>query len=409
MTPPTHGRRKIEAAAGSPRTILTLKPGRERPLRLGHPWVFAGAFADLPADTPAGAIVDVHAADGTFCGRGYANPRCTIAVRLLTRHDETIDAAFVRHRIEAALALRRSVVPPGTDAYRLLNGEGDFLPGIVVDVYGRVAVLQCLTAGADALKPWLLAALQATLAPDGVWERSTGAVRHEEGLEAAAGCVLGTVPDEDLWIVECGHRFAVDIRHGQKTGFFLDQRDNRMLVARLASGRRVLNAFAYTGAFGVYAAAGGAAHVVAVETSVRSLETARRNWEANGLPAGAGDLVHGDTFEYLRDTAGDFDLMVLDPPALVKRRGDLERGIRKYRELHRAAFRRTAPGALVFTFSCSQHVSLDAFRGAVHAGAATAGRPVQVLQHLGPGADHPIDLAHDEGGYLKGLLLRVGG
>jgi len=369
--------------------------------------VFAGAFAALPADVPPGGIVDVHAADGTFCGRGYANPRCAIAVRLLTRRDEPIDAAFVRRRVDAALALRRLVVPAGTDAYRLINGEGDFLPGLVVDVYGRVVVLQCLTAGADGLKPLVLEALQAALAPDGVYERSTGAVRHEEGLEAAEGCVAGTVPDEALWITEGGHRFAVDVRGGQKTGFFLDQRDNRALVERLAGGRRVLNAFAYTGAFGVYAGSGGAASVTAVETSARSLEGARQNWAANGLPADAADLVHADAFDYLRETERAFDLLVLDPPALVKRRGDLERGTRKYRDLHRAALRRAAPGAFVLTFSCSQHVPPEVFRGTVHAGAAGAGRAVQVLQHLGPGADHPIDLAHDEGGYLKGLLVRV--
>lgn len=398
----------VEIEAGGRPTALTLKPGRERPLRMGHPWVFAGAFADLPADLPPGALVDVHAADGSFCGRGYANPRCAIAVRLLTRGDETVDAALVRRRVDAALALRRLVVPAATDAYRLVNGEGDFLPGVVVDVYGRHAVLQCLTAGADRLKPWVVDAVQATLAPAGIWERSAGAVRHEEGLAAAEGCVAGTVPEDAVWIAEGGHRFAVDVRGGQKTGFFLDQRDNRALVERLAAGRRVLNAFAYTGAFGVYAGAGGAGRVVAVETSARSLDGARRNWAANRLSGEVAEFVHADAFEFLRDAEREFDLLILDPPALVKRRGDLERGTRKYRDLHRAALRRAAPGALVMTFSCSQHVTIDVFRGAVHAGAAAARRSVQVLQHLGPGPDHPIDLAHDEGGYLKGLLLRLG-
>ena len=219
--------------------------------------------------------------------------------------------------------------------------------------------------------------------------------------------LAGDVPGEPLLVRECGQRFMVDLRGGQKTGFFLDQRDNRALVRQLAADRVVFNGFAYTGAFGVYAGAGGARQVVSVESSARSLELARANWSANDLPASAAEFVEADVFRYLRDADRRFDLLILDPPALVKRRQEVERGARAYKDLHLWAFRRAAPGALMLTFSCSQHVSRELFWKIVHGAAIDAGRAVQVLRHLGAGPDHPVALAHAEGEYLKGLLLRV--
>jgi 23S rRNA (cytosine1962-C5)-methyltransferase len=389
--------------------VITLKPRKERPLLLGHPWVFSGAIANLDAGLAPGSLVQVRAAGGEFLGRGYVNPRCAIAVRLLTWADEPIDARFYQQRVAAAVALRRAVVPAETDAYRALNGEGDFLPGFVADVYGPTVVLQCFTAGAARLKPYVVEALQVALGPAGIYERSTGSVRREEGLAPEEGVLAGAVPEKPVLVHECGQRFLVDLRAGQKTGFFLDQRDNRVLARQLAAGRSVLNAFAYTGAFAVYAAAGQARHVVSVESSPRALAAARENWAANGLPASAGAFVKADVFRYLRDTDGSFDLLILDPPALVKRRQELARGARAYKDLHLWAFRRAAPGAEVMTFSCSPHVSPELFWKIVHGAAVDARRQVQVLRQLGAGADHPVTLAHAEGNYLKGLLLRVTG
>jgi 23S rRNA (cytosine1962-C5)-methyltransferase len=392
-----------------PDPVVRLKPKKERPVLRGHPWIFSGAIADLDPGLEPGQTVAVHSADGEFLGRGYVNPRCAIAVRLLTRADEPITAQLVQRRVAHALDLRRSILTPESDAYRLINGEGDFLPGIIADVYAYTVVLQCLTAGAARLKPLVIEALGAALAPAGIYERSIGSVRREEGLQFEEGVAAGEVAPGPVSIRENGLRFLVDVQSGQKTGFYLDQRDNRALVRQLAAGRDVLNAFAYTGAFSVYAAAGGARHVCSVESSVRALELARGNWSANRLDASAVEFVEGDVFRYLREVERTFDLLILDPPALVKRRQELMRGARAYKDLHLWAFRRAAPDAYVMTFSCSQHVSADLFWKIVHGAATDARRDVQVLRHLGPGADHPTNLAHPEGEYLKGLLLRVCG
>jgi len=387
--------------------ILRLKPRKERPVLLGHPWIFSGAIAHIDPSWEPGQTVVVQSAAGEFLGRGYVNPRCPITVRLLTWADEPIDARLIQQRVATAQELRRTVVPAGTDAYRLLNGEGDLLPGVIADVYGSTIVLQCLTAGAAKLKPLLITALEAIVSPTGIYERSTGNVRREEGLASAEGVVAGDVSSEPVHVREHGLSFLVEPRTGQKTGFFLDQRDNRLLVQELAAGRTVLNAFAYTGAFAIHAAAGGAQHVTSVESSERALALAQRNWSANAMQTSAGDFVEADVFRYLRDVDRRYDLLILDPPALVKRRQELARGARAYKDLHLWAFRRTTPGGLVMTFSCSQHVSAELFWKIVHGASVDARRNVQLLRHLGPGADHPTRLAHPEGEYLKGMLLRV--
>lgn len=375
-------------------------------MRAGHPWIFGGAVRNLDLVKQAGDVVEVRSADDAFLGRGYANPACGIAVRMLTAKPESIDAEFVARRLATALELRRSLLGEATDAFRLLNGEGDQLPGIIADVYGSAVVLQCLTAGAVRLKPLLLDALQALLQPRCVYERSAGAVRREEGLENEEGLVCGDLPSMPLTVRENGLQFLVDLREGQKTGFFLDQRDSRALLRQMARGREVLNTFAYTGAFSVYAAAGGARQVVSVESSPRAVELARLNWAANPSAA-EHEVVAADVFDFLRQTQRQFDILVLDPPALVKRRHDVNRGARAYKDLHLWALKRARPGGLLLTFSCSQHVPAELFWKIVHGAASDAGRSVQALRWLGPGIDHPVLLAHPEGAYLKGLLLRV--
>ncbi|GBD25192.1 Ribosomal RNA large subunit methyltransferase I [bacterium HR30] len=387
--------------------VLRLKPTRERAVKQGHPWIFAGALENPEAITEPGEVVEIRASDGSFLGYGTAHPRCTIAVRVFTREREALDEDFFLRRLAVAFKLREPVLRGGqTTAYRLLNGEGDCLPGFVVDVYGDAVVVQCLTAGAERLKPVLVRALPKMVEVRCIYERSTGAVRREEGLQDAEGCLWGELPPLPLAIRENDLRFWVDIVTGQKTGFFLDQRDNRALTRELAFGRDVLNAFAYTGAFAVYAAAGGARRVVSVESSRRAATLIGQQWELNQLST-EHEVIVEDVFTYLRNTSDTFDLLVLDPPALVKRRPELSRGTRAYYDLHTWALRRAKPEAWLLTFSCSQHVTLPWFAHTLERAAAVTGRVVQVVRTLGPGFDHPTLISHPEGSYLKGLLVRV--
>jgi 23S rRNA (cytosine1962-C5)-methyltransferase len=387
---------------------VTLKPGREGPVIAGHPWVFSGAIASLVGEGSAGSLAQVIANDGSVVGIGYMNPRCSITVRMLSRQLEEIDAGFIHRRLEAALILRRAVVPSDTTAYRLVNGEGDFLPGIIVDVYGPFIVCQSLTAGADVLKPLVVEGLVRLLSPQGIYEKSEGGVRQEEGLTNTAGVLWGEEPPPLLEIQENGCRFLINVRGGQKTGFFLDQRENRTLIGTVASGKRMLNGFAYTGGFGIVAARNGAGHVVSVDSSESALRLARKNWQANDLPEAQGKFVQADMFSYLREITESFDLVVLDPPPFIRRRQDLKVGITGYKEINLRALRLVAPGGQLLTFSCSQHLSAADFFQTVLFAAADARRNVRVLKHLGPAADHPVNLAHPEGAYLKGLWLWLG-
>lgn len=390
-----------------PEPIIKLKPGKERPVLAGHPWIFSGALTKVDNSIEAGSIVTIQNATGEFIARGYCNPRCAITIRVVTRVNEAVNGALIGRRVTDALELRRSTLPAETDAYRLLNGEGDYLPGVIADVYGTTVVLQCLTAGADQLKSLVVDAIAELLQPSRIYERSVGNVRREEGLSQAVGTLRGDEPDGPVEVRESGLRFQVDVQSGQKTGFFLDQRDNRRLARELAADRRVLNAFAYTGAFGVYAAVGGARQVISVESSARAVETARQHMELNGIDVGPHEFAETDIFQFLRHREDRYDLLILDPPALVKHRKEVQRGARAYKDLHLQAFRRAAPGAFVMTFSCSQHVPADLFWKIVHGAAVDANRSVQALRVLGPGTDHPVSLSHPEGTYLKGLLLRV--
>jgi 23S rRNA (cytosine1962-C5)-methyltransferase len=385
---------------------IVLKPKRDGAVRAGHPWVFSGAIQSVtdPAQTP-GTLGEVLSADGRLIGRGTWNPKTSIAVRMMSRGEAPVDAAFVRHRLETALRLRAAL--HGSDAWRLVNGEGDGLPGIVVDRYADFLVAQFLTAGAEQLKPWVVESLQALCAPHGIFERSDGSVRRSEGLGAAIGVLAGEEPPATVLITEHGRRHHVDVRGGQKTGFFLDQRPNRELVASLAAGRTVLNLFAYTGAFAIAAAQGGAALVTSVESSAAALAEAERGWAFNGCDAARGRFVRADVFAYLRGDVGPVDLAIVDPPPFARRRADRDRALAGYKDVNLNVLRHAAPEALVMTFSCSQHVEADAFQLAIASAAADAGRGCQLLARLGPGLDHPQALAHPEGRYLKGLLLRV--
>ena len=391
---------------------VKLKPGKDGPARAGHPWIFSGAIAEIDGEPRAGAFLRVLSASGQLLGTGTYNPRGSIAVRLLAREDVALDAAFVRRRVADAYALRESLgIVRDNTAYRLLHGEGDWLPGVIADVYGGFVVVQILTAGAERLRPAILAALQEVVDPEGIFERSAGGARREEGLGDRTDVAQGAAPPERIEVREGDARYLVDVRGGQKTGFYVDQRDSRALVGRLARGRDVLNCFAYTGGFAIAAGRGGARRVVSVETSGPALQLARENWALNGLAEDRAEWLARDVFDVLTPLADApeekrFDLVVLDPPPFARHRADRDKAVRAYRDLNRRALRALRPGGLLATFTCSAHVSRELFLHAV----ATSGQPtmrLQVLAHLGAPGDHPVLAAHPEGEYLSGLLIRV--
>jgi len=385
---------------------LRLKPGRERPARAGHPWVFSGALEALPELEP-GSLCRLEDAGGRFVAIGYANPQCSLAVRLLAWEEIDDVDALLRQRLRSALDLRRSCLAEDTNAYRVVCGEGDLLPGIVVDRYADVLVLQLSTAGADRLRDRLLEVLVEELHPSSILERSDIPARREEKLPMRRGLLWGAAPPADVEVRESGLRFWVQPESGQKTGFYLDQRENRVRLRQRASGRRVLNCFAYTGAFSVAAMAGGARSVTSVESSEPSVGLMRRNLELNGFEA--GEIVQGDVFEVLRaqrQAGTRYDLVVLDPPAFAKKKHQVDAARRGYKEINVQALQLLAPGGELFTFSCSQYIDTLQFKMAVFEAAANAGVRAQLLGQLGPGCDHPVSVSHLEGEYLKGLHLR---
>jgi 23S rRNA (cytosine1962-C5)-methyltransferase len=384
-----------------------LKKGREKPVLSGHPWIFSGAVEKVEGESDHADLADVYDYKTTWLARGLYNPKSQIRVRVLTWEKEEIDAAFFSRRLSQAAALREQLPSPSTDSYRLVNGEGDFLPGLVVDRYGEFLICQFYTAGIDALKAVVVEALATLFKPRGVYDHSEGGVRDEEGLPPSVGVVTGEEPPEVIRIQENGISFLVDIRKGQKTGFFLDQRDNRALLATLARDKTVLNCFAYTGGFSAYALKAGARRVVSVESSKPALELARRSFDLNSFSVGEGDLLRADAFSYLKNSTEAFDIIVLDPPSLAPRRGDVEAAAGGYKFLNLHALRLLEPGGLLFTFSCSSHISSDLFQKIVFGAAVDAGRRVQIVKRLGHAPDHPVSLHHPEGEYLKGLLLKV--
>ncbi len=391
------------------RVKVTLARGREKPVLGGHPWIFSGAVRSVePAGAPAGSACDILSHDGTWLGAGYVNTASQIICRVVSREPgESWARPLLEQRLDRALSLRERIRPPDTDCLRLVNSEGDFLPGVVVDRYGPGLVVELNTAGAETLRPELVRTLVERCQPEFVFENSTGPSRAEEGLEPFKGPLYGEAPDK-VTVTEHGHRFRVDPSAGQKTGFFLDQRENRALSACwVTPGARALNLFCYTGAFSIYLAAAGASSVTGVDSSVPALETAAENYRLNGLDPSAHPLLRADAFEHLRHDSGPYALIVCDPPPLAKRSSHVERASRAYKDINRLALGALAPGGVLLTFSCSGHVGPRLFRQIAFAAAVEAGRTVRVLQVLGAGADHPVSLFHPEGEYLKGLLLQV--
>jgi 23S rRNA (cytosine1962-C5)-methyltransferase len=386
---------------------IRLRPGRERSVVRRHPWIYSGAVETIEAreGAPEGGLGEIVDAGGHHLATATVNPSAALIARILRFGPGPVDAAHLRGLLERAGALRAAVVPARTDAYRLVNTEGDGLAGLVVDRYGEYLVVQCLTRGMSLLEPFWLPALCELARPRGIVERSERAGR-DPGLARSDGLRWGEAPPARLEVEEHGHRFLVDLSGGQKTGFYLDQRENRRLVAGLAAGKSVLNAFAYTGAFGLYAGAAGARAVTDVETSEAACDLARATWAANGLPAETLRTVREPAQRFLRRTEESFDLIILDPPPFARERRSVERAARAYKDLNLWAARRLARGGFLATFSCSQAVEPDLFQKIVFGASLDAGVPLQWIARLGAAPDHPVHLDHPEGEYLKGLLLR---
>ncbi len=386
---------------------LHLKPGRERSARHGHPWIYSGAVERLEglADASPGELGEIIAADGAWLALGTVHPHAALCARILRFTPGPIDVPWFTARLRAAARLRAQVVAAGTDAYRCVHAEGDQLPGLIVDRYGEWLVVQCLTAGMAHLERLWLPALCAAFPARGVIERAQRGRRDVE-IDRPARLLLGEAPPETLEIAEGAHRFSVRLSEGQKTGFYLDQRENRALIAPLAAGRSVLDAFCYTGAFAVAMGAAGASRVVAVDTSRPALELAAENWLRNGLPPQLLTRERAPVQEYLRATRERFDLLILDPPPFARTHGQVAGAARAYKDLNMHALRRLAPGGYLATFSCSQHISSDLFQKILFAASIDAGVPLVILRRLGAGPDHPVHLHHPQGEYLKGLLLR---
>lgn len=393
---------------------IILKRGREESLMRFHPWVFSGAIADLQGNPSEGDLVAVHAADGGLLAYGHYQIG-SIAVRVLSFDDSALRPDFWEVMLSRALQVRIDCGLHGsamTNCYRLVHGEGDNLPGLIIDYYDGVCVMQAHSVGMFRAKKQISDALQKVYGESlkAVYDKSSGTAPYKAGLELIDGYMYRhpEFRDDEQVVVENGQKFLVNWTEGQKTGFFLDQRDNRALVGSLSRGRNVLNLFCYTGGFSIYALANGALHVDSVDSSRKAMMMVDRNVELNGFDPSLHTSLCCDAIDYLRDVPeGKYDLMIVDPPAFAKHRGALKNALRAYQRLNAAAISKVAPGGFVFTYSCSQVVDKEAFALAVFSAAAQCGRSVRILDRLNQPCDHSVNIYHPEGEYLKGLLLYV--
>ncbi|MCA9977986.1 MAG: class I SAM-dependent methyltransferase [Anaerolineales bacterium] len=393
---------------------LKLKQGREKPVHNRHPWVFSGAISQIVGSPQPGEVVSVLDGNGRFLAHAYYNPHSQIRGRILSwEENETIDENFWHSKLQRAIAGRAALnLEPATTAYRLVNAEADGVPGLIVDKYGDFLVMQCLTLGIDQRKMMLANLLATLLQPRGILERSDASVRRKEGLTAVTALLWGEAPPATLNFRENGLHFTVDLHEGHKTGFYLDQRENRAIVGQpnIVGGQEVLNTFAYTGGFAIYAAASGAGKIVNLDTSASALTLAKANIELNGWQRPDDEYVTADAFQQLRayrDNGRTFDAIILDPPKFANSQRDIQQAARGYKDLNWLAFRLVRPGGWVATFSCSGLVTADLFQKIVFGAAIDAKRDVQILQFLSQGPDHPVLLSFPESAYLKGFLCRV--
>lgn len=390
-------------------TQLSLRPGREGPVRGKHPWIFSGALKYIPEGLELGDPVSVMASDGSYMGSGYFNSYSQIAVRMWGyTMDEAVDTSFFQRRLEKALRLRVQTLPPQTNAFRLVNAECDLLPGLIVDIYDTVAVIQCHTASIARYRDMIVEALQTVLPTlTGIHERSdfrgkSGKVEHR-----SSGVLWGEVP-AIVSILENGLHFLVDVQEGQKTGFFLDQRDKRSALTKYVQDKEVLNCFSYSGGFSLYALAGGASHVTNVDVSEKAMELAKENVTKNGFALDKCTFEVADVKKYLPNVeVGKADIIILDPPAFIKDRHKVDEGKHGYRKINDLAMRLLPEEGILVSCSCSHHISLSEFRMLLSETAGRADRVMQLVETWTHGIDHPELVPYMEGNYLKTLFMRA--
>jgi len=385
-----------------------ISKGKESSIKRGHPWVFSGAIKSTDKQTTEGEWLEVLDASGNYLATGYYAAEASIAIRICCRSQGKIPSQILPYNLRSALELRRQMgfPNPHTNIFRLVHGEGDNLPGLIVDVYGKTAVIQCHSAGIYGLRQEIAAYLvsQDIINIEAVYNKSEDTLKSTSVRPEANGYLVGEKIEEPF--LENGHVFEIDWINGQKTGFFIDQRENRDLLKRFSEGKKVLNTFCYTGGFSVYALAAGAAEVHSLDSSERALMSTERNVILN-LAEGKHANIKADAVEYIKQIANDYDTIILDPPAFAKNIRARHNALQAYKRLNKAAIERIKPGGIIFTFSCSQAVDKEMFRGAVTAASIETGRKVRVLHQLHQPADHPVSIFHPEGEYLKGLVLEI--
>ena len=389
--------------------LIILRKGKEESLKRFHPWIFSGAVHHIEGEPAEGDIVEVLNSEGKFIAIGHWQIG-SIAVRILTFQRQKIDFEFWKKRLASALDVRKSIGVAGTaynNMYRLVHGEGDNLPGLIIDIYGKNAVMQAHSVGMHVCRMEIAEALKAVMGDDlkAVYYKSETTLPYKASLGQENGFILGE--SDDNVAIENGLKFHIDWLKGQKTGFFVDQRENRALVERYAHGRKVLNMFCYTGGFSVYAMRGGAELVHSVDSSAKAVDLVNANIELNFPDDKRHQAFAEDAFRFLDEMDGNYDLVILDPPAFAKHKDALKNALRGYTKLNTKALEKMPSGSILFTFSCSQAVNKDQFRMAVFTAAAMAKRKVRILHQLHQPADHPINIYHPEGEYLKGLVLFV--
>ncbi len=391
---------------------VILKPGREKPANNRHPWIFSGSISRVEGNPANGDVVDVWNNRARFVARGIYNEKSQIRVRLLTWNpNDLIDEDFWRRRIRRSVAGRQALLTSqDTDAYRLIYAEADGLPGLIVDQYGPWLIVQFLSLAVERHRNAIINILADLLAPQGIYERSDVDVRDQEGLVPVAGPVWGEIPPDFIEIIENDYPFLVDVKLGQKTGFYLDQRENRQKAVKYFAEKEVLNAFCYTGAFAVYAAHAGARRIINVDSSERVLQLAERNMRRNGFGDREDVYAAADVFEIMRAYQSNkwkFDVVILDPPKFAHSKRQIEKASRGYKDINLLAMKLIKRGGTLISFSCSGVVSADLFQKILFGAAVDAHRHVQIIERLSQSADHPVSLFHPESEYLKGLVCRV--
>ena len=390
---------------------IKLKPKKESSLKRFHPWVFSGAIASLPENIEEGDVVEVYANDNTFLGVGHYQIG-SIAVRILSFEERALDTSFYEERLQDAYQMRDALglIRADNNTYRLVHGEGDMLAGLIIDIYGALAIVQAHSVGMHMSRDMIATALKAVLSESlkHIYYKSESTLPFKAPIDPEDSFLLGGKSDLVKIALENNLKFEIDWEKGQKTGFFIDQRENRTLLEDYSKNRSVLNMFCYTGAFSVYAMRGGAKEVMGVDSSAKAVMIANENIKLNFGDDERYSSSSDDAFKFLNEMPKDvYDLIVLDPPAFAKHRGAVRNALQGYKKLNLAAFEKVAKGGIVFTFSCSQVITREQFRLAVFSAAAISGRRVKILHQLSQPADHPINIYHPEGEYLKGLVLQV--